>query len=312
MALWTDCTCSACGEAFKENDDVVVCPQCGSPYHRDCYEKAGKCVFSDKHGTGFEYKRPAQDIKKRCGNCGAQNDSDASVCKNCGTSLEQPEKDDVVSGNAASNEAPKYEPLGGFSNGAAAAFMLEIPKEIDGISSGEWAKYIGNSAPYYLLQFKQMDDTHRKTGFCWSALIFPPMYFLYRKMWLEGIVSAVVFMLLAIPSVLYTLDSVGVTLSVLSLSSAALDNLSLICNILSWVLQVVCGLFAFYLFRKSSFKKLTSLKSASADDDAYKNELARRSGPSRVAVVLLFVGIMIISMLLAAWIGPSRLSALYY
>ncbi|NCC07590.1 MAG: zinc-ribbon domain-containing protein [Clostridia bacterium] len=312
MALWTGCTCSSCNKPFDDGDDVVVCPQCGSPYHRECYEKAGKCVFTDKHGNGFEYKRPEQDIKKRCGNCGAENDSDATVCHKCGAALEQPESTVDSASTATEPPKPRYEPVGGFQQGSAAAFVLDVPKEIDGIPAGEWAKYIGNSAPYYLLQFKQMDITHRKTGFCWSALIFPPMYFLYRRMWVEGILTAVLFMLLSVPSMLYTLLTVGISLPAVTLSLATLDNLSLICNIVSWLLQVVCGLFAFYLFRKSAVKKLTALKAAAATEDDYKNILERKSGPSKVAVLLLFIGIMALSMLLAAWIGPSRLAALYY
>ena len=40
-------------------DDIVVCPDCGAPYHRACYEKQGGCVYADKHGTGFEWTPPA-------------------------------------------------------------------------------------------------------------------------------------------------------------------------------------------------------------------------------------------------------------
>ncbi|MBQ7654597.1 MAG: hypothetical protein IJS17_05950 [Clostridia bacterium] len=31
--------CSFCGETFKEDDKIVVCPECGAPHHKDCYEK---------------------------------------------------------------------------------------------------------------------------------------------------------------------------------------------------------------------------------------------------------------------------------
>ena len=36
--------CSLCGKPFTDGDGVVVCPECGAPFHRACYEKKGKCV----------------------------------------------------------------------------------------------------------------------------------------------------------------------------------------------------------------------------------------------------------------------------
>ncbi|MBO5103830.1 MAG: hypothetical protein J6B74_02035 [Ruminococcus sp.] len=36
--------CVFCGEVFKDGDDVVVCPECGSPHHRECYKKENRCA----------------------------------------------------------------------------------------------------------------------------------------------------------------------------------------------------------------------------------------------------------------------------
>ena len=33
--------CPVCEEKFKENDEIVVCPECGTPHHRDCYNNLG-------------------------------------------------------------------------------------------------------------------------------------------------------------------------------------------------------------------------------------------------------------------------------
>ena len=43
MANYTG-KCFSCGEVFKDGDDIVVCPECGTPYHRECYLKEGKCI----------------------------------------------------------------------------------------------------------------------------------------------------------------------------------------------------------------------------------------------------------------------------
>ncbi len=42
--------CPACSNNFTEDDDIVVCPECGTPHHRECYLKEGKCFNFKSHG----------------------------------------------------------------------------------------------------------------------------------------------------------------------------------------------------------------------------------------------------------------------
>ena len=39
----------------KKADDIVVCPDCGTPYHRECWKKVGVCVHQADHAAGFEW-----------------------------------------------------------------------------------------------------------------------------------------------------------------------------------------------------------------------------------------------------------------
>ncbi|MBQ8623790.1 MAG: zinc ribbon domain-containing protein [Oscillospiraceae bacterium] len=48
--------CASCRAPFNKNDDIVVCPDCGTPYHRDCYKNEGKCINTLLHETGEEWK----------------------------------------------------------------------------------------------------------------------------------------------------------------------------------------------------------------------------------------------------------------
>lgn len=41
MSLYENQKCPVCGVAFKSGDDIVTCPECGTPHHRQCYEKSG-------------------------------------------------------------------------------------------------------------------------------------------------------------------------------------------------------------------------------------------------------------------------------
>ena len=39
---WKGHKCVSCHKLFKEGDDIVVCPECGAPYHRACYAAEGR------------------------------------------------------------------------------------------------------------------------------------------------------------------------------------------------------------------------------------------------------------------------------
>ena len=305
------CTCSACGKPLEENDDIVVCPDCGAPYHRECYQKAGKCVFSEKHGTGFEYKRPEDKNLVQCPNCGAKNNKDNLFCENCGLPMVE---NAPVQQKPSQSGTPLYAPVQNAVQNETRAYAFgateALPQEIDGIPAADWAQYIGNSAPYYLFQFQRMDEFQRKTSFCWSALLFAPLYFFFRKMWMWGTITALAFLTLSIPGMLQLLISVGMPLK-LGVSVAMLDNIALVCGMLNWGLSLACALYAFYLFRKTTAKRLQDLKNNAASEDVYRTTLARHSGPSTVAVVCVFIAFLLLGVVLALWIGPERAMALY-
>mgnify|MGYP003239118277 CR=1 FL=1 len=46
MPKYYGCPCEGCGKPLTLQDDIVVCPDCGAPYHRTCYEKMGLCIHA--------------------------------------------------------------------------------------------------------------------------------------------------------------------------------------------------------------------------------------------------------------------------
>ena len=80
--------CPVCEKTFKENDDIVVCPDCGTPYHRECWKKVGACLHEAEHAAGFEWTPDnvisggPEDLV--CPNCGTHNPLGAKFCNHCG------------------------------------------------------------------------------------------------------------------------------------------------------------------------------------------------------------------------------------
>lgn len=90
---YTGNICPGCQQPFNDDDDIVVCPECGSPQHRECYGKENKCVNSHLHSDSFMWEGNVNNepafISERpetipCPNCGYENPKGSPLCKNCG------------------------------------------------------------------------------------------------------------------------------------------------------------------------------------------------------------------------------------
>lgn len=310
--------CVSCHKEFAEGDDIVVCPECGAPYHRACYEAEGHCVFSAKHGGGFEYE-PPEGARARngqqlvCPSCRRENPSGALFCEHCGHPLRP-----GVAPPPLQSAAPRYaqmDQVGADANDETryvqpnVMTQLHLAKEYDGVDTKDWMRYIGNSAPYYLYQFQRMNESGRKVSVCWSALFFPEFYFFYRKMWGWGALALAVSLMISVPPLLSVMAALGLPLA---LSAHTLDILVSFCGVLNWGVRIAAGLFSFYLFRQNAGKRLRAMREESADDSMYQAEIARHAGPSHVAVILVGLVLIAFSTAFSLWIGPERLLSAFY
>ncbi len=91
--------CDGCKKPLQDDEDIVVCPECATPQHRECYEDRGECVNSHLHGSGYVWKgkvskRKVAEIstllgKKDseediiCPNCSHANPPGSDHCRNC-------------------------------------------------------------------------------------------------------------------------------------------------------------------------------------------------------------------------------------
>ena len=93
MARYTGNHCPVCEQEFTDNDDIVVCPDCGTPYHRACWQKVGACMHQSEHAAGFEWKPKVgagaaeAAHAATCPNCGTHNTPGAVRCSHCGCPL---------------------------------------------------------------------------------------------------------------------------------------------------------------------------------------------------------------------------------
>ncbi len=301
--------CQVCKIDFKENDDIVVCPECGAPYHRDCYKLHGQCVYLDKHNTNFTYSRPTESkslecdknvSEKKCLCCLKENSDDASFCVYCGFPL-LPSKT-LIHGVPFSSP---FDPL----------LELDKDEKIEDIKISEFAQYIKSNLFYYLPIFKSIHDKN-KSRFNFCAFLFSGAWFLYRKLYKIGTVITAVLTLLMIlssfldfvyiPQILMpVLKNVGIT-SIYDItvnkSSTILEQVLLLpaaqqfCLVLPFLIKIVqliimlvSGFLANRIYFKNCCSKIRKIKVLCKDNSQLLSEKMNHYGGTNFKIVVLLI-----------------------
>ncbi len=206
--------CPVCSKAFEETDDVVVCPKCGAPYHRECYKEKGKCIFSDLHKEKKTYREVycvGEDVNEDteedadgdsavCKHCGHKNSKDSIVCEKCGEFLTgasffaqaaidpDNDSDDDEELEKLKEQMRNVGPVMGSANFYTNGFRFGIDEaeDHDGVTSKELADYVGGNALYYIPVFSRI-NSFNTSRFNFAAFLFNGAWYFYRKQYLKGI-----------------------------------------------------------------------------------------------------------------------------
>lgn len=323
MSNYTGSTCPVCHKPFTPTDDVVVCPDCGTPYHRVCWPRDGVCVNAARHGTGFEWKPDgeADDGQPACPNCGAHNPAGAHFCNHCGVPLpDHPQNAGQQPGaqggaNAAQRpiyENPNYEGpnprrdnaaphIDAYTAGPDGLYRREVGPDdpIDGIKARDWATFVGPSSLYYLMQFFRMEQTHHKVSLSFSAFLFGPIYFFYRKMWKLGALFAALDLLVTVPTYLSLLVLSHAPI-VSGMSTEWLIPAMNVCAVVSWVVMLVRALFAGYWYKKACTDRIHAIYDRIPEGQDRQDMLALRGGVSVPAVVIYLLACLALTWVMVA------------
>ena len=315
MPKYYGCPCEGCGKPLTLRDDIVVCPDCGAPYHRDCYEKLGHCLHTTSHGAGYEWKFPYQDSELRtCPACGERTLRSEPNCRCCGAAL-PPEGAEQPNDRAAAEteqtgdfdyasfyrrfEQQAADPL---HRNMQAAFGKE--ELMDGIPCKDWADYIGAAAPAYLNDYSQMQLRSTKICMSFSALLFGPFYFFYRKAWKPAFGFLAAELVLSLPTLISMMQVTESTLAP-AMSSSTLVLLSRVMTFLSFVLALVRGMYGKWFYRKSAAARIKRIRQEFPDAAQRSAVLAAQGGVSFAAVLGAFVLLMVLGAFCTLLLGPN-------
>lgn len=189
MANYIGVQCPVCEKRFVDGDDVVVCPICGAPHHRACYQQLGKCALDDHHAPDYAWENPSasamngtQDAHAQqtvvCAVCKTSSPSHCLFCQTCGARLD---RQNAVASSGNANPGSAYTPP--VINAYTMAFGgLSPTEELNGVSVRDLAIFVGPSAHYFLPQFKML-ALKGGPSVNLPSIIFSFFYFFYRKMY---------------------------------------------------------------------------------------------------------------------------------
>ncbi len=322
--------CPVCSRTFREEDDIVVCPKCGAPYHRECYEEKGACIFKELHKNHESWQEPQDSYVKSeneetaedvsiCRRCGAHNPLGAIVCKDCGSFLSREISPGGYVNPNTSNKQPDGTPFG--VNSPFTVFWdpmggVSQEEDFDGVTGAELSKYVKNNTTYYLPVFKRQKDEHRsRFNFC--AFLFTGGWYLYRKQYVKG----------ALLSLLYLAKELGALLISLHFSSPLLKEANAFYSgatyvsfndYVSWamkyksfgdlvlmllptllygsylVVQIICGLRANKGYYKHSVRKIKMIKDRPHDEPSDTAKEISEAGGTNNAIAWVYLACYLI------------------
>lgn len=189
MFLKENDKCPVCDKIFAQDDDIVICPVCGTPHHRECYNGLGHCVNKGKHGEGFVYGSAGERFDAQT----AKGDNDASAsgnsaenkCSECGKEIDKGVVFCVHCG-ARQNNSQYYREVGGFgSMGRQFTYGAygDSAQSIDGKKLADIASVVRTNTDRFIRKFSQ----NRKVSWNWGGFFFGSYYLFFRKMYKPAI-----------------------------------------------------------------------------------------------------------------------------
>ena len=213
--------CPVCSKPLDDPYEVVVCPECGAPHHRDCWAISNHCFFEEQHGTDeqwtpekadasespdtevydgdispdgnpyppFGYRSGQSDEVNFCSKCGSPVTPDMDYCKKCGSRLR----------GSAYTPMPVLPFSFGF-NGFE--YENDGGEKIEDVPVRELRLFIRTKSDYYISKFREIVSSHAKVNWNFSAFLLPKSWLLYRRMAIPFLIVTALSYAVMIPALI--------------------------------------------------------------------------------------------------------------
>ncbi len=182
MSLYENINCPVCNREFQKDDDIVTCPECGTPHHRECYDLIGRCVNAGLHKANYDFF--SNEIK-------AESDTTEEMPVKTGeyhTSADNQQSEDTNEDNIQNSFSAQF-----FMPPIDSSFEQDSDT-IDGESVADFAAVIRKNIDGFIRKFKRLDRSKSSLSWNWGAFFFGSLYMLFRKIYKQGVAFFCLFL----------------------------------------------------------------------------------------------------------------------
>lgn len=264
--------CIVCGEVFTEQDDIVTCPDCGTPYHRACWKQNGKCINTQLHADGASWIKQyqAEEKKRRADERRAEEAEQAAARESGEAPILNPELYDGL-------RLPDRDPCLG----------LDPDEQLDGITVSEASAFIRTNVFYYLPLFRLMNRTGKKHSFNLISLLCPQFFFANRKMWGCAMAALLLNSLLELPTTILVLyKQMDISIPWANVDTSAFRIVYAASFIIYALISVLWCLRANYMYYRFAQRRIKDIRQQASSAAESRTLLSAAGGTSLLNVIL--------------------------
>lgn len=251
-------SCALCKAYLFEEDDIVYCPVCGAPHHRECYNSIGHCALESAHGTENQYDK----IKN------AQPKKEESQFENKTFESQNSHNDTYTPGDEIFRNLPPIDFLGG----VPADYVIE-----DGVTAKEARNFVISNTTRYIPKFTKLNKNN-KLSWNFLAFFFPCEWLLSRKMYKSGLIIGLLNLISALLTVPLNNNLLNLGFQYIEYTEFSnflvqnlgnINYLALIVAFVGCILEIILrfatALFGDWWYKKHTISKIKEIKAESDD-----------------------------------------------
>jgi len=271
--------CMVCKKKFVEDDDIVVCETCGTPYHRECYRQVEKCINAEYHEHGWTFSE--------------KHRKPSDILQESSTKSQQLGIDSIQGSNSKYNASEdNYDKVISVSNDILNQVNLNPNEDCSGVTLLEF--YLYTKSLFSTKKFHKASKEKSKNVFNIWAFLFSEYYMVSKNMYVPAVFTFLIDFVITVPFLIWSSPDYIVN-QVLDVFGSTTFNIVLA---ISLVLLAVFRLFIGYktlpLYFKGCVSNIKAIKHSMerrklSNHDFLKSLIDVRSSVNFLAILIVFM-----------------------
>ncbi len=309
-------SCVRCKAYLFSEDDVVYCPECGAPHHRDCYSALGHCALESLHGTEQQYSKEkeievAEEMAKRHNEERVKTESKTNAettTVKCAMCNEEYPKELPHCPKCNTPNMARFGPMQqiDFLGGVPADYKLD-----DDVTADSAKRFVAINPQRYIPKFAELNPQN-KISWNWAAFLFPSGWMLSRKLYKNGIITTLLTVMttmlayplnvalssIVLPDKATYADMFAAVYDKLPEIGIAAILLAMLSIVLDITIRVVSAIFADYSYKNYT---IGTIKRIQLESEDMENDFRKKGGVNIYMLPLAFFAVQYLPLFITAF-----------